>query len=167
MYRWSLEVVQPDRISSAIAVSVENQAGMEKRSDVLSFETPPLQSPVSVVGATQVKVWVSSTAPESDTIVRLIDVYPNGYALILAEGQLRSTYREGPDRRVPAEPGRPYQLAIDLGPVGNLFARGHRIRLDITGSSFPRLEPLPAKSRNTIYHDRRRQSYLELPVTAQ
>lgn len=146
---------------------VQNQAGLEKRSDVLSFETAPLASEVSVVGTPRAKLWVSSTSAESDTIARLIDVYPDGYALILAEGQIRSTYREGTDRRVPAVPGRAYPLTIDFGPVGNLFARGHRIRLDVTGSSFPRLEPLSAKSRNEVYHDAHHESYLELPVTAQ
>ena len=57
-----------------------------------------------------------------------------------------------------------YELAIDLGPVSNLFGQGHRIRLDVTGSSFPRLEPLPAKATSSVYHEAQRASYLELPV---
>jgi putative CocE/NonD family hydrolase len=143
---------------------VQNQAGVEKRSDVLSFQTTPLEAALDVTGRVIAKLWVASDQAESDVVARLIDVYPNGYALILGEGQLRSTYREGSEKRVPAEPGKAYELAIDLGPVSNLFGQGHRIRLDVTGSSFPRLEPLPAKATSSVYHEAQRASYLELPV---
>jgi hypothetical protein len=62
------------------------------------------------------------------------------------------------------EPGKVYKVTIDLGPTSNLFARGHRIRVDISSSNFPRFEPLTRKARNAVYHDARRPSYIELPV---
>ena len=110
------------------------------------------------------KYWVSSDAPDTDFTAKLIDVYPNGYALIIADGQIRAKFRNSFEKPEPMKPGKIYEVTIDLGPTSNLFAAGHRIRLDVSSSNFPNIEPNPHKARNSIYHDARKASYVELPV---
>ena len=115
----------------------------------------PRRSPAGaeVTGRGKVSLWASAGAPSADFIVKLIDVYPDGYALILSEGQVRASASSGRGgwrsrSNPPATGSRP----------------GHRIRLDIAGSNFPRNETNPAAGRQQVYHDRQRPSYLELPV---
>ncbi len=137
---------------------------LASRPDVLSFSTPPLTAPVEVTGNVTAKFWVSSDADDTDFTAKLVDVYPNGYALIITDGQIRARYRESFEKPEPMKPGAVYEVTVDLGPTSNLFAAGHRIRLDVSSSNFPRIEPHPLKARNSLYHDARRPSYLELPV---
>jgi len=85
----------------------------------------------------------------------------------LSDGVIRTSYREGLDRMVPMQPGKVYKTTIDLGATSNRFAAGHRVRLDISSSNFPKTEPNPNPARNAVYHDAGRPSYIELPeVTA-
>lgn len=149
---------------------------LNQRGDVLSFTTAPLKSPIDVTGKIRATLWVSSDAVDTDFTAKLIDVYPNGYALIVADGQIRMRYREGFARAKMMKSGAVYQAVIDLGSTSNLFAAGHRIRLDISSSNYPQFEPNPntgepsglwtrrVKARNVVYHDRRHASYLELPL---
>jgi uncharacterized protein len=104
------------------------------RPDLISFIGSPLSSSMDATGPALVRITVSSDRPSTDFTARLIDVYPDGYAMNLAEGQLRV------DRM---QPGKPVDITIELGSTSNLFEKGHSIRLDITSSSFPRLEPNP------------------------
>jgi len=145
----------------------QNQAPLNGRPDILSYSSEPLASPVEVTGKIRARLWVASDAPSTDFTAKLIDVYPDGYALILADGQVR--------RRFP-KPGVAEQVEIDLGSTSNLFAAGHRIRVDVSSSNYPRFEPNPntgeplgrwsrrVKARNTVYQDSRRASYVELPL---
>jgi uncharacterized protein len=137
---------------------------LASRSDVLSFSTPPLKAPVEATGNVTAKFWVSSDAADTDFTAKLVDVYPNGYALILTDGQIRARFRKSFEHPEPMKAGAVYEVTIDLGPTSNLFAAGHRIRLDVSSSNFPRIEPHPLKARNSLYHDPDRPSYLELPV---
>ena len=155
---------------------VQNQAEVEKRADILKFTTAALKTPISIMGTVEVHLLASSTAPDTDFIAKLVDVYPNGYSMIVAEGQLRVSYRNGPDQLSLVTPGDIYALNFSLGPTSNLFAPGHRIRLDISSTDFPRLEPNPntaaapgewsttAIARNAIYSGGPYSSYLVLPV---
>lgn len=155
---------------------VEDQAQLEKRADVLSFTTPVLKTPVAVTGTVRAQLWVSSTAPDTDFVARLVDVYPNGYSMIVAEGEMRMRFRNGTDRAAPVTPGKIYPLTITMAPTSNLFATGHRIRVDISSTDFPRLEPNPntgaplgqwtttMKARNTIYYGGTHPSHLTLPM---
>lgn len=129
---------------------IQDQRPLQKRADVLSFVSAPLSAPMDITGKPRAGLWVSSDAAEADFILRLADIYPDGYAMILSEGQLR-TRGAG-------------EFTIDLASISKLFAPGHRIGLLIMSSSFPKLEPLSVKSRNTICHDSKRASWLELPV---
>lgn len=155
---------------------VMNQAPLEKRADVLSFTTPKLTTATDVTGDVKARFWVSSTAPDTDFVAKLSDVYPDGYSMILAEGQIRASYRNGLDQVSLIKPGTVYQVTVDLGSTSNLFGAGHRIRLDISSTDFPRLESnpdtgappgqwtTPIKTRNTIYYGGRHPSSLILPV---
>ena len=152
------------------------------RPDVLVFETEPLVEDLEITGPIAVQLWVSSTAPDTDFTAKLIDVYPpsewypNGYALNLTDSIARLRYREGREKGKVLEPGEVAELTIVLYPTSNLFARGHRIRLDISSSNFPRFDVNPntgdpiGKERrrsgadNRVYHNAMRASHIVLPV---
>jgi hypothetical protein len=152
------------------------------RPDVLVFQTGPLPADVEVTGPITVTLWVSSSAPDTDFTAKLLDVYPpsedyvQGYAMDLTDGVLRARYRHGFDRPDFMVPGEVYPLAITLAPISNLFQAGHRVRLDVSSSNFPRFdvnpntgEPLgmpatPVAARNTVYLDADRPSHVLLPV---
>lgn len=152
------------------------------RPDVLVFQTEPLPEPVEVTGPLTAVLWVSSTAVDTDITVKLIDVYPpnpdypDGYAMNISDSILRLRYRNGPERAELMTPGEVYRVEIPMYPTSNLFGRGHRIRLDVSSSNFPRFdvnpntgEPLGRHTHtqvaiNTIHHDPAHPSHLVLPV---
>ena len=140
---------------------------LRERPDVLSFSTEPLKTAVEVTGNVRAKLWISSSEPDTDFVAKLVDEYPHGYAMILGDGQIRTRFRKSFERPEMMKPGGVYEVTIDLGPTSNLFAAGHRIRVDIASSNFPRVEPHPRKARNTVYYDSRRPSHIELPVIEQ
>jgi putative CocE/NonD family hydrolase len=144
------------------------------RPDVVSFRSEPLPERLDVTGRISASLWVSSDRPDTDFVVKMVDVFPTGYAMNVAEGQLRLRYRDGFTSSAPIEPGKVYSISIDLGWTSHLFGASHRIRLDVTSSNFPKLEPnpntgqfqdsvsAPLKARNSIYHSRRYPSRLLL-----
>ncbi len=154
------------------------------RSDVLVFQTPWLTEDVEVTGPIQVKLWVSSSAPDTDFTAMLLDVYPpnpdypQGYDLNLADGIQRARYRDGYDRARLLTPGDVYPLTIHLGPTSNLFTAGHRIRLQISSSNFPRFDVNPNTggplgeagphriADNTVWLDQAHPSHVILPIVA-
>jgi len=152
------------------------------RPDVLVFQTAPLAGDIEVTGPISVRLWVSSTAVDTDFTAKLLDVYPpsrsypNGYSLNLTDSIMRLRYRNGPERAEFLDPGQVAEVVITLYPTSNLFAKGHRIRLDISSSNFPRFdvnpntgEPIGRDRRrraadNTVYHDGERPSHVVLPI---
>jgi hypothetical protein len=152
------------------------------RSDVLVFQTPPLTAPVEVTGSMLVKLWISSSARDTDFTAKLIDVappnsdYPDGFHLNLVDSVIRTRFRSGWDHEQLMNPGEVYAVQIQLPPTSNLFAPGHRIRIDVSSSNFPRLdvnpntgEPLGRHTRmitaeNAVYVDRARPSQVRLPI---
>ena len=155
---------------------------LHARSDVVVFQTEPLEEPVEIVGSVTVKLVVSSSALDTDFTAKLVDVYPpsedypSGFAMNLTDGILRARYRETPERQVLMTPGAVYELTVEPFPTANVFKKGHRIRVDISSSNFPRFdtnpntgEPLGKHRRkvvaeNAIYHDRVRASHIVLPL---
>jgi putative CocE/NonD family hydrolase len=135
-----------------------------RRPDILTLTTGPLEADVDLTGPMIARLWVSTSAQDADFVVKLIDVHPDGYAAPIGEGQIRLSYRESNTRPTPPRPDKPYEVRIDLGATSNVFAKGHRIRLDITSSSFPKLEPLPYAAHNSVWHDAVHPSYVELSV---
>jgi uncharacterized protein len=155
-----------------------DQRPLEGRGDVLAYTTEPLPDDLEVTGPLSLTLHAATSARDTDFIAKLCDVEPDGFSRILAEGVLRASFREGLQRQVPVQPGRPYEYAIDLQATSNVFRRGHRIRLLLTSSSFPRFDRnsgaiLPPgdvrdedlhAAEQTIFHDAQRASWLLLPV---
>ena len=152
------------------------------RADVLVFRTEPLAEPLEVTGAIEVRLWVSSSALDTDFTAKLIDEYPaseewpTGFAMNLSDSIIRMRYRDGFSEAELMEPGQVYEVTIGPLITSNLFDVGHRIRLDISSSSSPQFDPNPntgdplgrstgvVVARNTVYHDSTRPSRLVLPV---
>jgi len=152
------------------------------RSDVLVFETEPLAEDVAVIGPITVKLWISSSCVDTDFTAKLIDVHPpttddpRGFAMNLTDGILRCRYRKSWTRPSMMTPGRVYEIAIEPFATGNLFKTGHRIRLDISSSNFPRFDVNPNTgapegsagprriATNTVHVDRDRPSHIVLPI---
>jgi putative CocE/NonD family hydrolase len=152
------------------------------RPDVLVFQTPPLAEDVEVTGSMTVRLWISTTAVDTDFTAKLVDVYPysadypEGYDLILVDSILRVRYRESWEREVLMTPGEVYEITIPLPPTSNLFKAGHRIRLDISSSNFPKFDLNPntgepvgrhtevRTAKNAVYLDRARPSQVVLPI---
>ena len=153
-----------------------DQSPVEKRADVLVYSTPAFTENVEVTGPITLDLYVSSTARDTDFMGKLVDVWPNGFAQNLADGILRGRYRNSPQKPELLEPGRVYKVTIDLVATSNVFLAGHRLRLEVSSSNFPRFDRnlntgeeagRAARwlvSTNTIYHDRRHPSALLLPV---
>jgi putative CocE/NonD family hydrolase len=155
-----------------------DQRAVETRPDVLVYTSEPLERPLEVTGPLTVNLYAASSAPDTDFVARLCDVYPDGASRILAEGILRARFREGYDQPRSIEPGRVYEYHINLVATSNLFQPGHRIRLDITSSSFPRFDRNPNTGHplgqdgpedlqpalQTIYHNSQYPSHIMLPV---
>ena len=155
---------------------------LASRLDVLVFQTEPLAQGTEITGPIAVNLWVESTAPDTDFTAKLVDVYPpsadypEGYALNITDGIRRAKFRDSWETPSLLEPGRVYPLTIDLFPTSNLFAAGHRIRLDLSSSNFPRFDvngntgENPAWStvnvvaENSIYHDSDHPSHVVLPL---
>jgi uncharacterized protein len=152
------------------------------RNDVLVFQTPPLARDMEVTGPLVVSLWASSSAPDTDFTAKLVDVYPPGEGfgagvdLNIADGIVRARYRDMLARPAFLNPGQAYEFTIEMYPTSLVFARGHRIRLDISSSNFPRFDVNPntgeplndnrrwAIAENAIYHDPQHPSRIALPV---
>ncbi len=155
---------------------------LSARQDVVVFQTPALERDVEVTGRLVVKLWASSNAPDTDFTAKLVDVYPpssdfpSGVDLNVGDSIVRARYRESLETAKLLEADRPVELNIELYPTSLVFRRGHRIRLDISSSSFPRFdvkpnpgEPLNQNRRwriadNAVYHDAQHPSRIILPV---
>ena len=126
---------------SIMTAGIEDQAEVEDRVDVLCYTSPVLTAPVVVHGPVRVELWASSTAVDTDFTAKLVDVAPDGTAYIMADGIVRARYRDSPRRRSdPLEPGTPTLFSIDLWDLAHTFLPGHRIRLEISSSNFPRFD---------------------------
>ena len=155
---------------------------LSARNDILVFQTPPLTRDVEVTGRLIVKLWAASDSPDTDFTAKLIDVYPPnadfpaGVDLNIGDSIVRARYRNGPGKAEFLKPGQPYELTIEMYPTSLVFQRGHRIRLDISSSNFPRFDVNPntgealndnrrwQTAKNTVYLDSKRPSRIVLPV---
>jgi uncharacterized protein len=171
-----------DQVSGPLVFGARDTLPLAARHDVCVFETPALTQDVLVAGPIEMMLYASSDCLDTDFTAKLVDVYPTsqdypaGYALNVQDGIIRARYRH---KKEPAEllvPGTIYEFRIGMFATANLFKKGHRIRLDISSSNFPRFdvnpntgEPLMKNglwkaSTNTIYHDPAHPSHLLLPV---
>ena len=122
---------------------------LASRSDVLVFQTAPLDRPIQIVGPVEADLFVATDGPDTDFTAKLIDVhpptpdYPRGYAMNLTDGIIRLRYAEDPARPRFRQAGEKVHIRITLFPTANLFQPGHRIRLDISSSNFPKFDVNP------------------------
>lgn len=160
-----------------IAAGPADQRDVESRQDVLVYTSEALSENLRIAGPLKVRLTVSSDAPDTDIVARLVDVWPDGHATNIQEGALRLRYRDGFISPTLLTPGRQYQVTVDMRAIAYQVQQGHRLRLQITSSSFPRLErnlntgaEFNSKetkmriARNRIYYDPAMPSYIELYV---
>jgi putative CocE/NonD family hydrolase len=153
-----------------------DQRPNESRADVLVFSTPALTEDTEVTGFISLELYAATSAVDTDFTALLVDVDESGYARLLTDGIVRARYRETTKNATEVVPGKVYKYTIDLWATANVFKAGHRIRLYVSSSNFPRFnrnlntgEDLSAstrsvRARQTIYHDRERSSALILPL---
>jgi uncharacterized protein len=163
--------------SAHLAPGPKDQRETERRRDVLVYSTEPLAQDLEVTGPISIELYAKSSAPDTDFTAKLIDVWPNGFAQNLTEGILRARYRDSNSTPHLLTPGQAYKLEIDLWATSNVFRAGHRVRLEISSSNFPRFDrnlntghdaardSHYVRATNTILHDAAHPSVLLLPVT--
>jgi uncharacterized protein len=153
-----------------------DQRPVEGRSDVLIYSTPALAQDLEVTGPVKLELYASSSGVDTDFTAKLVDVSPDGFAQNLTEGIIRARYRDSQEQPELMNPEQPYKLTVDLWSTSNVFRKGHRLRVEISSSNFPRFDrnlntgednasgrkPVPAN--NTVYHDAEHPSALILPV---
>ena len=155
---------------------------LSARSDVLVYQTPTLQQDMEVTGRLIVKLWGSSDGPDTDFTAKLVDVYPPsrdypaGVDLNVGDSIVRARYRDSLKTARMLIPGQPQEFTIEMYPTSLVFRRGHRIRLDISSSNFPRFDVNPNTGEplgqqrgwrvavNTIYQDAQHPSQIVLPI---
>jgi predicted acyl esterase len=153
-----------------------DQRRVEERKDVLVYTSKPLKQPVEIAGPVKVTLWVSTNVKDTDFTAKLVDVFPDGSARNLTDGILRLRYRESLEKPLLAKPGELYRIEVDAGPASNVFLKGHRIRLEVSSSNFPRFDRNPntgglvadatrfLKANQIIFHDAAHPSALTLLV---
>lgn len=155
---------------------------LSARNDIVVFQTEPLAEDTEITGEIEVKLWASSSAPDTDFTAKLIDVFPptedfpGGFDLNITDGIVRARFRDPSKGETLMTPGEIYPFTIHLYPTSNVFRKGHRIRVDISSSNFPRFdlnpntgEPLNDHRRlaiatNSIHHDAAHPSHILLPI---
>jgi len=162
-----------------LAPGPRDQKEVEGRSDVLVYSTPALENSMEVTGPVTLYLYAASTAVDTDFTGKLVDVWPNGFEQNLTEGILRARYRDSRTTASPIEPGKVYEYTIDLWSTSNVFLKGHKIRVEVSSSNYPRFDrnlntgkmaatdSTPVKATNTIYHDSEHPSSISLPVVSQ
>lgn len=176
-YRYDPRDPVPSLYGSATYTVAADQRPLAGRRDILVYQTAPLAEAVEVIGNPEVELYASSSAPDTDFFVRLIDVAPDGLARDVSLGMVRARYRGGPGKPALLTPGEVTKFTIRLGPTANRFLPGHRLRLDVTSSDFPNYDRnhntaadpnADAELRTavqTVHSGEARASKLVLPVT--
>jgi putative CocE/NonD family hydrolase len=157
-------------------VGPEDQRPAEARGDVLVFSSPVFTQSTEVTGPISLDLYVSSSAVDTDFTGKLVDIWPNGFAQNLTEGILRLRYRHSQEKPELGNPGEIYHICVDLWATSNVFLPGHKLRLEVSSSNFPRFDrnlntgedqargTHMVKATNVIYHDKSRPSALVLPI---
>jgi len=153
-----------------------DQKEAEQRRDVLVYTTPAFEHDLEVTGPVTTDLYVTTSAVDTDFTAKLVDVWPNGFAQNLTEGILRMRYRDSQEKPEMAKPGAVYHISVDLWATSNVFLAGHKLRLEISSSNFPRFDrnlntgeeqahaSRMVKATNTVLHDREHPSALILPI---
>jgi uncharacterized protein len=143
----------------------------------LIYTTEPVTQATEITGPISMTLYAATSAKDTDWTAKLVDLYPHGYALNIQSGIVRARYREGAGKPAsPIQPGKPYEYNIDMWATSYVFQPGHRIRLEISSSDFPRFDrnlntgedsatgTSMEIAHQTVYHNRQYPSHLVLPV---
>ena len=153
-----------------------DQRPIETRQDILVYNSDELTEDLTIAGPVKMKLFAATDGPDTDWMIKLIDVFPDGRSMPVSEGILRARFRQGLDKIRLLNPGETYEYDIEMTGTANVFQKGHRIRVDITSSNFPQFDRNPntgaplgssAKTRvavQTIHHGGDRVSAIILPV---
>jgi predicted acyl esterase len=161
---------------NAVRAGALDQQEMEQRDDILVYTTEPLETGVEITGTIGITLYVSSDVRDTDFTVKLVDVYPDGTAYNLDETIQRARYREGYDKAVFMEEGEVYEVSVSSMSSSNFFQEGHRIRIEVSSSNFPRFtrnmntggnnydETEGVVAHNSVHHSRQYPSQIRLPI---
>ncbi len=153
-----------------------DQKAVESRADVLVYSTPPFEQDMEVTGPVMLDLYAKSSAIDTDFTAKLVDVWSSGYVQNLTEGILRARYRKSTSAATLLVPGKIYEFKIDLWSTSNVFLKGHRLRVEVSSSNFPRFDrnlntgksaaasSEMIKATNTVFHDKQHPSALVLPI---
>jgi putative CocE/NonD family hydrolase len=159
-----------------LALGVFDQTKIEERDDVLVYTSDVLPADLEITGPIALKLFAASSAPDTDFTAKLVDVRPDGYAQNIAEGVIRARFRESLTSPTLITPEKVYEYTIDLWATSQVFKAGHRLRLEVSSSNFPRYDRNPNSghdfaadaelqtAQQTIFHDNRYPSHLIMPV---
>jgi hypothetical protein len=162
--------------ANALSGGSLDQQTIEARPDVLVYTSEPLKEGIEVSGPIELTAYVSSDRRDTDISVKLLDVYPDGRAYNLDETIQRLRYREGYDKQVFMEPGKTYKVTLQPMTTSNYFDAGHRIRIEVSSSNFPRFdrnlntggknydETTGLVAHNVVHHSRAYPSSLKVTV---
>ncbi len=154
----------------------KDQRIIERRNDVLVYTSDHLTEPVTVAGPITMKLHAATDGPDTDWMIKLVDVYPDGGAYPVSEGILRARFKDGLDQVNLLTPDTVYEFEIEMMGTANVFQPGHRIRVDITSSNFPQFDRNPNTGKplgedaevrvaqQTIHHGADRPSHIVLPI---
>lgn len=172
---------RPMQIPGMAFPGAKDARDFENQADVRTFTTSALEQPIEWTGRVRAELYFSSTALDTDVIVRISDVYPDGKSILIVDYPWRLRYREGFDREVMMEPGKVYKVSFDVGWMSQIFNKGHRIRVTIASTGAPLYEPNPQTgapltiafpkdalaATNTVHHNRRHASRMVAPMPKQ
>jgi len=162
--------------SNELGMGAFDQQEVETRSDILVYTSELLETDLEVTGPVRMVLYASTSAVDTDFSAKLVDVYPGGRAFNVAEGIVRARYLRSLTEAVPVEPDKTYEYTIDLGGVSNVFKAGHRIRVEVSSSNFPKWDRnlntghLLGQDREiklaaqTVYHQKLNPSHILLPI---
>jgi putative CocE/NonD family hydrolase len=165
-----------DPVPTIGAMGPYDMSTLEERPDVLVYTSPPLKKDLEVTGPVRAIIYASSSAVSTDFTAKLVDVYPDGRAIRICEGIIRASHRDPDATPSNIVPGKIYQFQIDLWATSNVFMKGHRMRVEISSSNFPRFDrnlntglnfatdTTMIKAEQTIYHSTDFPSRIILPV---
>ncbi|HKH48369.1 MAG TPA: CocE/NonD family hydrolase [Thermoanaerobaculia bacterium] len=162
--------------SQGLVPGPADQSELENRRDILVYDSPPLAEDLVIAGPVEVDLWAATSAVDTDFTAKLVDAAPDGTARVIQDGIVRGRFRQGPVREELLEPHRPYLFRISLLATAHRFRAGHRVRLEVSSSNFPKFDrnlntgdPLHTgtagiPAAQTVFHGGARPSQLRLPV---
>jgi hypothetical protein len=162
--------------SGSLVAGPLEQGNVEKRNDVLCYSTRELTQDLEVSGPLKLHLYAATSTKDTDFVAKVVDVHPDGSAYNVAEGWIRARYRNGILRADFITPGETYEYIIDMAHTSIVFRKGHCLRIDVTSSNFPRIDrnmntgnafgedAAGVPALQTVFHDARYASYIDLPV---